>query len=99
MTYFIRSQSALRVLNLEHAEVMVVLIKLLHATHVNLVLELRDAEVFDFNWVGNGPLEADRHRRQIVGVLDELKLSTAVQSFSLKSDGKGLSIQNLEENA
>lgn len=78
MADLIRAEGALGVLNLKDSEVMVVLIKLLHTAHINLVLQLSDTEILDLNRVGNRPLETDRYRRQVVRVLDELELGTAV---------------------
>jgi len=95
----IRAEGALGVLNLKDSEVMVVLIKLLHTAHINLVLQLSDTEILDLNRVGNRPLETDRYRRQVVRVLDELELGTAVQSLALKANGDGLAVHYLEEDA
>ena len=99
MADLVGAQCALRVLDLKDPEVVVLLIQLLHTAHVNLVFELGDTQVLNFDRVGDCPLEADRYRRQIVGVLDELELCTAVESFTLKLNSERLAVHDLEEDA
>ena len=94
-----RLERSLRILNLEDPEVVIFSVKLLEASHVNLVLELSDAQVFDLNWISDGPFKTNRNGRQIVGVLDQLKLGATVQSFSFKLDAQRFAIHNLEEDA
>lgn len=99
MADFVGAECALRVLNLENAEVMVILVKFFHATHIDLVLQLGDTKVLDLNRVGDSPLETDRYRWQVIRVLDELELSTAVQSLTFEANRQRLSVKNLEEDA
>lgn len=96
---FVGAERALGVLNLENAEIVVILVKFLHATHIDLVLQLGDTKVLDLNRVGDGPLETDRYRWQVIRVLDELELGTAVQSLTFEANRKRLSVENLEEDA
>ena len=78
---------------------MVILVELLHTTHIDLILELSNAEVLDLNRIGDCPLKTNRDRRQVVGVLDQLELSATVEGLALKPDSKRLAIQDLEEDA
>jgi hypothetical protein len=65
----VSSQSSLGVLNFEDPEIIVVLVQGLESLSVDLVLELGDSEILDFNWVGDGPLESNWSCREIVDVL------------------------------
>ena len=77
---------------------MVLCVQLLKTSRVDLVLELCDSEVLDFNWVRDGPLKADWDGRQGVGVLDELQLSSSMEGLTLEADGERLTIHDLEED-
>ena len=98
MADLIGTQGTLRVLDLEDSEVMVLLVELLHTTHVNLVLQLGDTEILDLDRVSDGPLETNRYRRKVISVLDELQLSATVQSLTFKANSDRLAIHNLEED-
>ena len=63
MADLIGLESSLWILNLKYPEVMVLSVELLKASHVNLILELGDAEVLDLDRVCDSPFEADRYRR------------------------------------
>lgn len=76
---------------------MVLSIQLFQTGQVNLVLELRDTEVLDFDWVGDSPFKANRYRRKVIGVLDKLQLGATMQCFTFKLDSKRLTIHDLEE--
>ena len=92
-------ERALRILNLEDSEVMILGVKLLKTSHVNLVLQLGDTKVLDLNWISDGPFKTNRYGRQVVGVLDQLKLSATVQSFTFKLDAQRFAIHDLEEDS
>lgn len=98
MLSLVTLQGAFGVLDLKDAEVEVLPVQLFKQRRVNLVLELCDAEILYFDWVGNGPLQANRHWRQLVGVLQHLELSSAMKSFALKSQKQWLSVTDLEEH-
>ena len=61
MADLIRLKCSFRVLNLEHPEVKVLSVELLKAVHVNLILQLGDAKILNFDWVCDSPFKADRH--------------------------------------
>lgn len=86
VTNLVRAESTLRVRDFEDSEIMVILIKLLHTAHIDLVLQLGNAEVLDLDRVCDSPLESDRYRGQVVSVLDKLELGTAMECLALESD-------------
>ena len=98
MLSLVTLQGTLGVLDLKDTEVEVLLVQLFKQRRVNLVLELCDAEILYFDWVGNGPLETNRHWRQLVGVLQHLELGSAMKSLALKSQKQWLSVTDLEEH-
>ena len=63
MADLIRLESSFRVLNLEHPEIEVLSVELLKAVHVNLILQLGDAKILNFDWVCDSPFKADRYGR------------------------------------
>ena len=63
MADLIGLESSLRVLDLEHPEVVVLRVELLKACHINLILELGDTEIFNLDRVCDSPFEADRYGR------------------------------------
>ena len=87
-----RLESALRILNLEHPKVMIFRIKLLKTSHIDLVLKLCDTQVLDFDRVSDGPFKTNRHRRQVIGVLDQLQLRSTVESLSFEFDAQWLAV-------
>ena len=78
---------------------MILSVKLFKASHIDLVLELGDAEILDLDGISDGPLETNRYRRQVVGVLDKLELGTTVKSLTLELDAEWLTVHDLEEDA
>ena len=92
-------ESSLGVLDLEHPEVVVLSVELLETGHVDLILELGDAEIFDLDGVRDGPFKADWNGRQIISVLNKLELCTPVERLTFEFDTEGLTVQNLEEDA
>lgn len=75
---------------------MIVLIQLFQARGVNHILQLGDSKVLNLNWVGHGPLLANRYGRDVINMLDQLQLGSSVQGLTFKSDSKRLAIGNLE---
>lgn len=77
-------ERAIGVLNIEHLEVVVGSVEFLKLGRVNIIFELRDAEVFNLDWVVDRPLQTDGHRWQLVSVLQHLKLGTSVERLAFK---------------
>ena len=65
---------------------MILSVKLFKTSHIDLVLELGDAEILDLDGISDGPLETNRYRRQVVGVLDKLELGATVKSLTFELD-------------
>ena len=78
---------------------MIFRIKLLKTSHIDLVLKLCDTQVLDFDRVRDGPFKTNRHRRQVIGVLNQLQLRSTVECFSFEFDAQWLAVENLEEDA
>ena len=62
VTDLVRAEGTLRVRYFEDSEVMVILVKLLHTAHIDLILQLGNTEVLDLNRVCDSPLESNRYR-------------------------------------
>ena len=78
---------------------MILSVKLFKTSHIDLVLELGDAEILDLDGISDGPLETNRYRRQVVGVLDKLELGATVKSLTFELDAEWLTVHDLEEDA
>jgi len=76
---------------------MVLGIQLFQTSQVDLVLELCDTQVLDFDRVSDRPFKTNRYRREVVSVLDKLQLSATMQCFTFKLNSKRLTIHDLEE--
>ena len=77
-------ERAIGVLNLKHLKVVVCSVEFLKLSRVNIIFELRDAEVFNLDRVVDRPLQTDGHRWQLVSVLQHLKLGTTVERLAFK---------------
>jgi hypothetical protein len=85
-------------LNFKHVKVVILSIQLHKGFAVDLVLELRDAEVLHLDRESDSCLQADGHRWELVGVLKKLQLRTAMKRFTLELNSQRFAVEDLEED-
>lgn len=94
----IGEKSPFRILNFEDPEIVVIFIHLLKQSGIDLILQLRNTQVFNLNRVCDSPFTTYRDWWKSVDLFLELKQSTSVQGFSLEIDDKWFSVSYREEN-
>lgn len=85
-------ERALGVLYLENAEVKVVAVEGFECGSVDLVLELGDSQVLDFDWVSHSPLETNGGGWQVVNVLKQAEIGTTMECLALKVNNERLAV-------
>ena len=85
-------------MNFKNLKVKVGPIKFFEFCSVNLILQLCNTKVLDFDWISDGPLETDWNWWKLIGMFQHLELSPAVQCLSFKAQKKWFSVADLEKD-
>ena len=84
-------------MNFKYAEIVIVSIEIFKSSGVDLVLQLGDTKVSDFDWVGEGPFKTNWCWWKVVDLLEQVEVCSSVECLTDEIDDEWLSIHDLKE--